>query len=106
MFRSFVVKLLAIIIAAPFGLYFLWKFQIIDLLLFPDSIKTWQLPDSSDAIAFSPNGEMLATPSGSRIRWRLTDNFNALVHPRVEIRRVTDNSIVQSLDFFSVKSLA
>lgn len=71
MFRSFVAKLLAIIIAAPFLLYFLWKFQIIDLLLFPGAIKTWQLPTSSGAIAFIPNGEMLATPSGSLIRPRI-----------------------------------
>ena len=106
MFRSFVFKLLAIIIAAPFLLYFLWKFQIIDLLLFPDSIKTWQIPDSSGAIAFSPNGEMLATPSGPLIRRRLANNFGVQDHPYVEIRRVSDGSRAQTLDFFSTRSLA
>ena len=105
MFRSLVAKLLAIIVAAPFLLYFLWKFQVIDQLLYPDAIKAWRLPTYSGAIAFSPNGEMLATPSGSFIRRRLANNFGVQGHPYVEIRRVSDGSIVRSLDFFSADSL-
>ncbi|GAB4530461.1 MAG: hypothetical protein Tsb0014_13170 [Pleurocapsa sp.] len=48
---------------------------------------------------------MLATPSGSLIR-RKVSVLNALGHQNVEIRKVTDNSIIQTIDFFSALSLA
>ena len=98
--------MLAIIIAVPFLLYFLWKFQVIDQLIYPDATKAWRLPTSSGEIAFSPNGEMLATPSGPPIRRRLDNNFDEQGPAYVELRRVSDGSLVRSLDFFSATSLA
>ncbi len=106
MFRSLALKLLGIIIVAPFLLYFVWRFQIIDKVLFPDAINSWQLPTSSWPMAFSPNGEMLGTVSGELIRREIVSNERTQGHPSVEIRRVSDNSVVRSFDFFAADSLA
>ncbi|ELS03107.1 WD40 repeat-containing protein [Xenococcus sp. PCC 7305] len=72
------------------------------LILFLGRGKTWQLPSSSKVIAFSPNGEMLATGSGIPINY----NFIHGVSSTVEIRRVSDGKIIQTLEFPFATSLA
>ncbi len=100
-----VIKKITTISITVFLLIFIaWKFQIKDLLLFLHSNETWQIPSSSKVIAFSPNGEMLATSSGSLIRRKISV-LNPLGHQNVEIRKVTDGAIIQSIDFFAASSL-
>jgi WD40 repeat protein len=76
-------------------------------LIFSSPAKTWRLPSSSEVIAFSPNGEMLATASGILKTHDVTPNYS--IHgasSTVEIRRVLDGKIIQTIDFFSASSLA
>jgi WD40 repeat protein len=79
-------------------------------LIVLDLSKTWRLPSSSEVIAFSPNGEMLATASGKIVSKRITPN-NTMGDFRsdssqVEIRKVATGKTIQTLDFFSASSLA
>jgi WD40 repeat protein len=72
--------------------------------------KTWRIPIYSRVIAFSPNGEMIATASGKIIERRITPE-NTMGDYRkessqVEIRKVTTGKIIQTLDFFAASSLA
>jgi WD40 repeat protein len=91
---------------APHLSYVARKFPVIDLLIFPSSIKTWQLSNKSWTMAVSPDGQMLATTSGSLIRRIIPHNLDVSGHPQIEIRRVSDGSIVKTLDFFAASSLA
>jgi WD40 repeat protein len=102
MFNSVFTKIL--VTALLLG--FVWKFQVIDLLIFPSSIKNWQLPLESWTMAVSPDGQMLATTSGEFIRRRIPNNYHAQGHSLVEIRRVSNGSIIKNLDFFAASSLA
>jgi hypothetical protein len=45
-------------------------------LVFSSSAKTWRLSSSSQVIAFSPNGEMLATATGTLKTHDVTPNFS------------------------------
>lgn len=102
MFNPVFAKILAI--ALLLGL--VWKFQVIDLLIFPSSIKTWQLPIESWTMAVSTDGQMLATTSGEFIRRKLSFNLNESGHSIVEIRKVSNGSIIKMVDFFAANSLA
>lgn len=92
---------------APYLSYVAQKFQIItDLLIFPYCIKTWQLSNESWTMAVSPDGRMLATTSGEFIPRRIPDDYNVQAGSLVEIRRVSDGSLIKTLDFFAASSLA
>jgi WD40 repeat protein len=73
--------------------------------------KTWQLPSFSQAIAFSPDSKMLATASGKPKDYDVTPNkpshgSSSQVSSIVEIRKVPDGKIIQTLDFPYATSLA
>jgi WD40 repeat protein len=105
MFNSPFVKILV----AAFLLYLTWKFQIVDLLIFPSSIGTWKIPGGTSIIEFSPNGEMLATRSGEltdRLIPRLVYKRHVQGNPLIEIRKISNGSTIKTLEFFAASSIA
>ena len=82
-----------------------WKVDIFSFLYLSYSDETWKLPNSTEVFAFSSDGEMLAMPSGSLIRQKISIT-NIQGHQNVVIRKVADGSIIQNIDFFSALSFA
>lgn len=69
--------------------------------------KTWQLPSSSEAIAFSPDSKLLATASGKPKNYYVTPNHSTYpASSTVEIRRVADGKVIQTIDFPYATNLA
>jgi WD40 repeat protein len=69
--------------------------------------KTWQLPSSSRAIAFSSDSKLLATASGKPKNYYVTPNHGTYpASSTVEIRRVPDGKVIQTIDFPYATSLA
>ncbi|GAB4241451.1 MAG: hypothetical protein Kow0049_30110 [Stanieria sp.] len=80
---------------------------IVTCLKFFGPAKTWQLPSSTKAIAFSPDSKMLATASGIPKTYHVSSDSSIHgVSSTVEIRRVPDGKIIQTLDFPYATSLA
>jgi WD40 repeat protein len=73
--------------------------------------KTWQLPSYSQAIVFSPDSKMLATAAGAPKDYYVLPNNNksdssSQASSTVEIRRVPNGKVIQTLDFPYATSLA
>jgi WD40 repeat protein len=73
--------------------------------------KTWQLPSFSQAIAFSPDSKMLATAAGAPKDYYVLPNNNksdssSQASSTVEIRRVPNGKVIQTLDFPYATGLA
>jgi WD40 repeat protein len=97
MFRPLFVKFLVIFLATPLLLYFVWKLQIVDRLMFPNSVKTWQFPKTIGFATFSPSGKTFAS---FRAILLLNDDRNNTPKksPAIEIRRVSDGEIIQTIE--------
>lgn len=67
--------------------------------------QTWHLSGESNAVAISPNGQLLATTSSPSER-REIENWSISGSTNLELRRLSDGSVVRTLDAFSVTSLA
>jgi WD40 repeat protein len=70
-------------------------------------MQTWQLSGVSNAIAFSPNGELLATSSGP-IEERKVEPYYGMyrANSSVELRNLSDGSVVRTLKVFYATSIA
>lgn len=69
--------------------------------------KTYRLSNSSEVIAFSPNSEMIAVASGEPKTYYKASNHS--IHgasSTVEIRKVFNGKIIQTLDFPAATSVA
>jgi|GEM_PF-6864010 len=82
-------------------------FIISSIKIFLSKEKIWKLPSTGKVIAFSPNGKILATVSGLPIVYNYShgDSIHG-VSSTVEIRRVADGKIIQTLEFPLATSLA
>lgn len=67
--------------------------------------QTWHLSGNSNAVAISPDGRLLATSSGLS-QWRELKNWSVSGSTNVELRRLSDGSVVHTLNAFYVTSLA
>ncbi|MGL5793627.1 MAG: WD40 repeat domain-containing protein [Waterburya sp.] len=68
-------------------------------------IKTWHLSGGSTAIAISSDGQLLATSSGENIN-RARGALSPVGSSNVELRNLSDGSILRTLEAFYVTSLA
>ncbi len=66
-------------------------------------MQTWHLSGESNAVAISSNGQFLATTSGPSER-REIENWSTSGSTNVELRRLSDGSIVRTLNAFYVTS--
>ena len=106
MYRSLLMRFIAIIIATCLFIFIEYKFEIIDYLRFPNAAKTFEVNSASDFIAYSPDGKMFAVAGGKQIRAKISFNTNVNGYTQVQVRRSQDGSLIKSLDFFSAQSLA
>ena len=82
-----------------------WRSQVFTVL--PFAYKTWKLPSMSNAIAFSSDGKMLATGAGKPGRYKIGFNHHVGgVSSTVEIRRIADSKVIQTLSFPDATSIA
>jgi WD40 repeat protein len=70
-------------------------------------MQTWQLSGVSSAIAFSPNGELLATSSGP-IEERKVEPYYGMyrANSSVELRNLSNGSLVRAFKVFYATSIA
>ena len=80
-------------------LIFLW-------LKFFSRYKSWSISGSGDAIAFSPNSEMIAYATGEIAKQNISRNSKAIGSSTVEIRKVNNGKIIQTFNFFAASSIA
>lgn len=66
---------------------------------------TWHLFGHGNAVAISPDGRLLATPFGPSER-REVENWSIPGTPHVQLRNLSNGSVVRTLDAFHVTSLA
>ena len=85
MFNSKTFKIIAVVILC------------LILITFFGGAKGWEIPTRSSTIVFSPNSKMIATGSGDR-------NYGD--SSTVEIRKVSNGRIIQSLNFESANAIA
>lgn len=82
-----------------------WQSQVFALL--PFAYKTWKLHSMSNAIAFSYDGKMLATGAGKPGRYKIGFNHHVRgVSSTVEIRRIADSKVIQTLIFPNATNIA
>jgi len=69
--------------------------------------KTWRIASPSEVIAFSPNSKMIAVASGEPKTYYKTpkSSING-ASSTVEIRKVFNGRVIQTLDFPAATSLA
>jgi WD40 repeat protein len=90
------------ILLAIFLLLFAWKLEVADRLMFPDSVKTREIPGSF--IAFSPSGQLFIT-TRSVVSKNTEQNHAQTRSPAIEIRRVSDGKIAQTLENVSASTI-
>ena len=92
MYRSLLMKLIAIIIATCLLIFIEYKFEVIDYLRFVNSAKSFK----GSLIIYSNDGELIATPH------KHTDSpateKKASKKFQIEIRRTNDRSLITSID--------
>ena len=99
--RKNIIILLAILLFALLS----WQSQVFSIL--PFAYKTWKLPSASNAISFSSDGTMLATGAGKPGSYKIAFNsYVGGVSSTVEIRRVADGEVIQTLKFPNATSIA
>ena len=77
------------------------------ILFFSFFRKTWKIASPSKVIAFSPNSEMIAVASGEPKKYFKASNHS--IHrasSTVEIRKVSNGKVIQTLDFSAATSVA
>ncbi|MEL6441909.1 MAG: hypothetical protein AAFQ80_21995 [Cyanobacteria bacterium J06621_8] len=103
MIKALLLRFTTTIIATSLLIFIEVKFEAIDYLRFVNSTKTLEIDSGSNVIAYSPNGEMFAIAGGERIRAKIRPNSDVQGYSQVEVRRVTDGTLVKSWDYFSAK---
>lgn len=68
--------------------------------------KTWRIASPSEVIAFSPNSEMIAVASGEPKTYNGPNHSINGASSTVEIRKVFNGKVIQTLDFPAATSLA
>ena len=93
MYRSSLIRFIAIIIVTFLLIFIEYKFEVIDYLRFVNSVKTVK----GSSIAYSSNGEMMAI-AGNFTPSKTSENKKSAKKVQIEIRRVEDNSVITSID--------
>ena len=76
------------------------------IIKFFSRYKSWSISGSGDAIAFSPNSEMIAYATGKTIDNKISSYATTYGSSTVEIRKVNNAKIIQTFNFFSASSIA
>ena len=102
------IKKTTVISATVISLMFLfWKSQIFSPILHYDLSQTWELPSASNAITFSSDGKMIAIGAGKAGSYKTTRIHSVGgVSSTIEIRRISDGRVIQTLSFPNASSLA
>lgn len=88
MYRSLFMKFLVIVVATCLCLIIVWKFEIIDLIRYSGSFKTWEYPKKTGFISFSQSGRLFLT-------FDRTVSLKKSI--KVKIRKLSTGEVIQTL---------
>ena len=100
MYRSLLMRFIAIIIATCLLIFVEYKFEIIDYLRFVNSARSVE----GFSIAYSSDGELMAVGKKSTSS-QTSKNKKSSKKVQIEIRRVKNNSLITSIDSLTTGNL-
>ena len=99
MLRNLFVRFILIIIATSLLIFIEYKFEVVDYLRFVNSVMT----SEGRSIVYSSDGELMAI--GRATDSKMSENKNSKKNLQIEIRKVSDRSLITFLDSSTTSNL-
>ena len=105
MYRSLFMKFVVIVVATCLCLFIVWKFEIIDLILYSGLFKSWKYPETTSFVTFSQSGKLFLT--SSKVEDTSQKRSSKFIQ---QIRKISDGEVIQTLktqdtNFFAWKKV-